>query len=113
VNPFRAINLQRVGPAVEGHSLDKAEYPEEMVCMPVGDKYGVDGKPAPGPHHLLLRPLTAVKEERVRSAPDHDAGGIALGGRECTGGPEEIDLQGFTAHGKSVLWFFATRSYVI
>jgi hypothetical protein len=69
-----------------------------MICMPVGNEYGIDGESAPGPHHLLLRSLPAVKEKGVRSMPYQDTGRVALGGRQRPGCTEEIDLQGFAAH---------------
>ena len=79
MHPFRAVNGEWFGPPVERHGLDEAEDTEEMVCMPVGDKYCIDGKSAPRTHHLLLRTFAAVKEERVRAPADHDAGRVPLG----------------------------------
>jgi hypothetical protein len=67
----------------------------------MGNKDCIDRKTATGPHHLLLRSLAAVEQERVGTVPDHDTGRVALGGWQRPGSTEEIDLQGFTAHRKS------------
>jgi len=72
--------------------MDKAEYPEEMVCVPMGDENGIDRKSAPGPHHLLLCPLSTVKKERVRTAPDQDAGRITPGCWKRPGGSKKVNL---------------------
>jgi hypothetical protein len=36
-----------------------------MIGMPVGHEDGIDQKPGPGSHHLLLRPFTAIEKKRV------------------------------------------------
>jgi hypothetical protein len=61
VHPLGTINGEWFRTAIEGQSLDKTKYAEKMVGMPVSDKDGIDSKPAPGAHHLLLRPFAAIE----------------------------------------------------
>ncbi|KAF5030399.1 hypothetical protein DSECCO2_638530 [anaerobic digester metagenome] len=98
LDPGRTVDRERLGSSHERKRLDKPEDAKEVVGMPVGDEDGVNGEPGPGTHHLLLGALPAVEEQGVGAAPDQDAGGVPLRGRERSRRAEEVDVQGLAGY---------------
>ncbi len=73
-----------------------------MIGMPVCYKDGINVKAGACPHHLLLCPLPAIKEQGVRPSPDHNAGRVPVRGRECSRCTQKIYLQCLAAHTKDL-----------
>ena len=98
VEAGRAVEGEGLGAAVEREGLDQPEEAEVVVRVPVGDEDCVDREPCLRPHHLLLRALAAVEEERVGSPADEEAGRVPEHGRERAGRPQEVHLEGLARY---------------
>jgi hypothetical protein len=77
----RSPEMERVRAPLERHRPHEANHSEQVVGMKVGEEDVAEGERDPVAHHLTLRALPAVDEERLALAYDGNRRDIPLDGR--------------------------------
>ena len=90
----------RLHARLQREGLEEPEYAEEVIGMEVREEDVLEREPDPPPHHLPLRPLSAIEQHRLALARERKRRNPAFHGGTRGGRSEEADAEGHLGEGR-------------